>query len=366
MIALPGRKNLGLGRHWHFMTVQFWILTGLVYVALLFVVRRLALPGPDLMVDRARTSIHAVRDLPQRPPAEAKPGQPYQRAAAAGLLHRGLPAWRRCRSPPAPRCRQRSSPASRATRGCSAASRPRAHCTSSACAPSRRSSSCTPRWSSLHGLGDEFTAIVLASDPARASPTLALGIGLAGLVVDRASSTWSPPCSRCATAGACSASPARVVDPFERALSRPLTSHQHYTARDISPYHRVNGYPPARPRLPGAGRRPTSRDYRLERRRPGRAAAVVLPRGAARPRRDAARSPSTTASRAGRTSPNGAASHSPRCWSDCRPTPAARYRRLLRLRRQDDHRRRGPLRLLLRHHPARTWPPTLRRSSRST
>ena len=27
-IALPGRKNLGLGRHWHFMTLQFWILTG--------------------------------------------------------------------------------------------------------------------------------------------------------------------------------------------------------------------------------------------------------------------------------------------------------------------------------------------------
>ena len=35
-IALPGRKNLGLGRHWHFLTVQFWILTGAVYVALVF------------------------------------------------------------------------------------------------------------------------------------------------------------------------------------------------------------------------------------------------------------------------------------------------------------------------------------------
>lgn len=35
-VALPGRKNLGLGRHWHFMTIQFWILTGAVYVALIF------------------------------------------------------------------------------------------------------------------------------------------------------------------------------------------------------------------------------------------------------------------------------------------------------------------------------------------
>lgn len=36
VIALPGRKNLGLGRHWHFMSVQFWILTGAVYVTLVF------------------------------------------------------------------------------------------------------------------------------------------------------------------------------------------------------------------------------------------------------------------------------------------------------------------------------------------
>ena len=36
IVALPGKKNLGLGRHWHFMTIQFWILTGAVYVVLVF------------------------------------------------------------------------------------------------------------------------------------------------------------------------------------------------------------------------------------------------------------------------------------------------------------------------------------------
>ncbi len=36
VVALPGRKNLGLGRHWHFMTIQFWILTGAVYISLVF------------------------------------------------------------------------------------------------------------------------------------------------------------------------------------------------------------------------------------------------------------------------------------------------------------------------------------------
>ena len=36
-LALPGGSRLGLGRHWHFVAVMGWILTGLVYVALLFV-----------------------------------------------------------------------------------------------------------------------------------------------------------------------------------------------------------------------------------------------------------------------------------------------------------------------------------------
>ena len=35
-LALPGRNNLGLGRHWHFWSVWGWLLTGLVYLALLF------------------------------------------------------------------------------------------------------------------------------------------------------------------------------------------------------------------------------------------------------------------------------------------------------------------------------------------
>ena len=31
----PGGNNLGLGRIWHFFVVIFWILNGVVYVALL-------------------------------------------------------------------------------------------------------------------------------------------------------------------------------------------------------------------------------------------------------------------------------------------------------------------------------------------
>ena len=30
-IALPGHKNLGLGRHWHFFSIIFWIANGAAY-----------------------------------------------------------------------------------------------------------------------------------------------------------------------------------------------------------------------------------------------------------------------------------------------------------------------------------------------
>ncbi len=35
-LALPGKNNLGLGRHWHYWSVAGWVLTGLIYVVLLF------------------------------------------------------------------------------------------------------------------------------------------------------------------------------------------------------------------------------------------------------------------------------------------------------------------------------------------
>ena len=35
-LALPGHKNLGLGRHWHFFSAIFWGINGIAYCALLF------------------------------------------------------------------------------------------------------------------------------------------------------------------------------------------------------------------------------------------------------------------------------------------------------------------------------------------
>lgn len=37
LLTLPGRKNIGLGRHWHGLGVTLWLVNGLVYTVLLFV-----------------------------------------------------------------------------------------------------------------------------------------------------------------------------------------------------------------------------------------------------------------------------------------------------------------------------------------
>ncbi len=50
-IALPGHANLGMGRHWHFLSVIFWPLNGATYWALLFfsgVWRTLIPTSPDV------------------------------------------------------------------------------------------------------------------------------------------------------------------------------------------------------------------------------------------------------------------------------------------------------------------------------
>ena len=160
----------------------------------------------------------------------------------------------------------------------------------------------------IHGVPKEFAAIVLG-DP-DGNRRLALGIGLAGLfaiLVFHVVITWFSLRYRRRTQRLLGL----MVDPFERVISRLFTSRQHFGRSDISPYHRVNGYPPAGAGVPGAWPPTDFRDYRLS--VGGLVDAPDDPVAGRAAQRSAsrARSPSTTASRAGPRSPNGRAFRSP-------------------------------------------------------
>ena len=88
-IALPGgRHNLGLGRHWHFFAVAFWVLNGLVYVALLFGTngwRRLIPASPGFFPAAWHAfSSYATFHLP--PSGAFHPYNPLQQLAYAAVV----------------------------------------------------------------------------------------------------------------------------------------------------------------------------------------------------------------------------------------------------------------------------------------
>jgi sulfoxide reductase catalytic subunit YedY len=73
-IALPGRKNLGLGRHWHFFSVIFWLANGAIYYTMLFSSgewTRLIPTSPSIFSEAINTAI--MYATLQSPP----PGDPY-------------------------------------------------------------------------------------------------------------------------------------------------------------------------------------------------------------------------------------------------------------------------------------------------
>lgn len=88
IVALPGHKQLGMGRHWHFISVLGWILTGAVYVTLLFVTGQWRRYWPDSwsLFTTAWTDLltYLSFDLPP-----LLPGQPYdalQKLAYAAVI----------------------------------------------------------------------------------------------------------------------------------------------------------------------------------------------------------------------------------------------------------------------------------------
>ncbi len=238
VVALPGRKNLGLGRHWHFMTVQFWILTGLVYVVLVFTTGYWHYLVPthwSIVPDSLRAvGTYLSLQLPEKIPGE--PFEAAQKLTYFLLIFVLAPLQIASGAAMSPTLLARFPLYGKLFGGkqgarsvhflglCAFAVFIVLHVFMVV----------------VHNLPKEFVDIVLAGHGSRA---LALGVGLAGIflvLLFHVIITWFSLRYRRRTQRLLGF----MVNPFEKVISHSLTSREHLTASDISPYHRVNGYPP--------------------------------------------------------------------------------------------------------------------------
>jgi DMSO/TMAO reductase YedYZ molybdopterin-dependent catalytic subunit/thiosulfate reductase cytochrome b subunit len=239
VVALPGRKNLGLGRHWHFMTIQFWILTGAVYISLVFATGywHYLIPTSWSIVPE---SIKAVGTyLRFQFPAKI-PGQPFEPAQKLSyfvVIFLLAPLQIATGAAMSPSVLARFPWYGKLFGGKQGARSLHflGMCAFGAFIVVHLFMVI------IHGVPKEFAAIVLGNPDG--DRRLALGIGLAGLfaiVVFHVVITWFSLRYRRRTQRLLGF----MVDPFERVISRLFTSREHFTRKDISPYHRINGYPP--------------------------------------------------------------------------------------------------------------------------
>ncbi|MDN5760761.1 MAG: molybdopterin-dependent oxidoreductase [Microlunatus sp.] len=239
LIALPGRKQLGLGRHWHFMTVQFWIMTGAVYVALVFASGYWHYLIPthwSIVPDSIRavgTYLHF--QLPDKIPGE--PFEPAQKLSYFLVIFVLAPFQILTGAAMSPTVLARFPRYGKLFGGRQGARSLHFLGLVAFAAFTALHTFMVI----IHGVPKEFAGIVLAD--LNANQTLALAIGLTGIflivvfhvVITALSLRYQRGTQRLL---------GFMVNPFERVLSRVSKSRQHYRRRDISPYFRVNGYPP--------------------------------------------------------------------------------------------------------------------------
>lgn len=88
VLGLPGGDNLGLGRHWHFFSIIFWVLNGIVYIVLLFATGEWTrlIPTSWSIVPRAWQTflIYITFHIP--PASDFRPFDPLQQLAYAGVI----------------------------------------------------------------------------------------------------------------------------------------------------------------------------------------------------------------------------------------------------------------------------------------
>ena len=88
VLALPGKDNLGLGRHWHFFSIIFWVINGVVYVVLLFATGEWTrlIPTSWSIIPRAWTTLITYLTFHIPPASDFTPFDPLQQLAYAGVV----------------------------------------------------------------------------------------------------------------------------------------------------------------------------------------------------------------------------------------------------------------------------------------
>jgi sulfoxide reductase catalytic subunit YedY len=238
-IALPGRGHLGIGRHWHFASVICWILTGVVYVALLFATdewRRLVPTSWSVIPDAWDVLVTYLHlDVPPVSGYNA-----LQTLAYAGVIFLLSPFMLLTGAAMSPAIAAQFPGYLRLFGG--------------------RQSARSLHFLSLiafaaftlvhtilvivHDLPEGCAKIVLGEESANHRKAVLLGIFglviilLINIVATGASLRWPRFVQRLL---------GLLTDPLQHALTRGLSSRQAYPRSAISPYFRINGRPPGDP-----------------------------------------------------------------------------------------------------------------------
>jgi len=234
-VALPGGKNLGVGRHWHFFCALFWMVNGIVYASLLFATgewRRLIPTSWSVFPAAGGT---AWTYLHGKLPPAGTPYNPLQQLTYGGVVFVLAPLLIATGAAMSPAVAARFPWYLRMFGG-------------------RQSAR------SIHFIGlvamTLFTvghvALVVVDDFSRhmtwiihgkdTFATLSIAVGAAGLVVAAILHVWATKFS--------SNHPEQVqrllgavTGPVQQRLLHHVTSRQHYSEREVG-FFRVNGYPP--------------------------------------------------------------------------------------------------------------------------
>lgn len=236
-VALPGGRQLGLGRHWHFAAVIGWVGTGLVYVVLLAATaewRRLVPTSFDVLPGAWEAALtYLSLDLPPK----GDPYNPLQQLSYFGVVFVVGPLTIATGAAMSPALNGRFPRYLKLFGGKQGARTIHFLCLAGFALFTLVHTAAVV----AHGLPNGLALVVLGSEERSHRAALAvagaalLALFLANVALTVVTARRPRPVRRILGA---------MLDPLQRAGARLLVSRQAYGAGDLSPSLRVNGRPP--------------------------------------------------------------------------------------------------------------------------